>query len=86
MKNFYARFKEVKNEIAIFSDETSRNNWVSFQDAFSLAVGSNSDNCTFERMAITTEEAEKIAGDLLNKTDEYKQDEILSNVHWLVVV
>ncbi len=85
MTKYYARFNEVENEIAIFETETARNEWVNFKDEFSIACGTTSENATFQRIALTEAEAEKIAGDMLRMSEVYTEDETLKGVYWLTV-
>lgn len=84
MKQFYARHKEIYNEIAVFSSEKERDDWVNFRDWFSIATNTTVDNCTCEREAITEEEAEIYGGDLLYLQEALEDDNMLDNVHWLI--
>lgn len=85
MKKYYARFKETDKEIAIFKSEEERNKWINFKDEFSLNFGVDAENATFQRMALTEAEAQKIAGDFLNMPKLFVKDDFLDGVRWLIV-
>lgn len=69
---YYATYKDIgETDIAAFKTERERDNWVNFKDPFSQTFYINADNCTFERAAMTAEEAEKRIGTMLHKKDEF---------------
>lgn len=64
MSKFYARFKETKEEIIAFPTEQQRDNWVNFQDEFSRVFNNTAENATFQRMALTENQARYIIKNL----------------------
>lgn len=60
MSKFYARFKESKEEIIAFPTQEQRDDWVNFNDEFSLAMNNNAEDTTFQRIALTKKQAEYI--------------------------
>lgn len=69
---YYATFKNIgESDIAAFKTEQERDNWVNFKDPFSIALNCNAENSTFERSAISNEEAEQRIKDMIHTEDEY---------------
>lgn len=69
---YYATYKDIGDtDIAAFKTEQERDYWVNFKDPFSQTFYVNADNCTFERVAMTAEEAEQRIGTMLHKKDEF---------------
>lgn len=56
-KQYYARFKETKEEIIAFPTQEQRDNWVNFKDEFSLATKNNAEITTFQRMPLAQRQA-----------------------------
>lgn len=78
---YYATFKGIGlSDIAVFKSKKDRDNWVNFQDPYSKALGSNSTNCTFDRMAISSSEAEKRI-----KTMRHTEDLFNADIAWYVL-
>lgn len=72
MKNFYATYDNIgESDIAVFQTERERDNRVNFKDPYSKALGATSENSTFERKAISSEEAELRIGTMLHREDEF---------------
>lgn len=67
---YYAAYKG-ESDITTFKTEKERDDWVNFKDEFSRAFNLNEDNCIFERMSITAEEAELRIKTLLHMDDEF---------------
>ena len=74
---FYARFKESREEIIAFPTQQQRDDWVNFQDEFSLATKNNAEITTFQRVPLTQKQANYIIKTLcLTETvPEYPTDE-----------
>lgn len=69
---YYATYKDIGDtDIAAFKTEQERDYWVNFKDPFSQTFYVYADNCTFERVAMTAEEAEQRIGTMLHKKDEF---------------
>ncbi len=69
---YYATYKDIgETDITAFKTEQECDNWVNFKDQYSKALGVDAANSTFERVAITAEEAEKRIGTMLHKKDEF---------------
>ena len=69
---YYATYRNIgETDIATFKTMQERDDWVNFKDPYSKALGVNIENCTFERMAISAEEAEPRIKTMLHKNDEY---------------
>lgn len=60
MPKFYARFKETKEEIIAFPTQQQRDDWVNFQDEFSLVTQTSAENATFKRIPLTEKQANYI--------------------------
>lgn len=72
MNRFYATFKNIGvSDIAAFQTEQERDDWVNFKDPYSKALGVDAANSTFERTAMTSEEAEQRIGTMLHRKDEF---------------
>lgn len=81
LKMFYfAKFKENNNEIIIFKTQKERDDWVNYQDKFSRDMGTTAENAVFQRMEISLEKAEHIAGNSFDDVKNYYQDEISGNL------
>lgn len=79
---YYATFKNIgETDITAFKTEQERDNWVNFKDPFSEALKVNAENCTFERTAMTTEEAEQKIDTMLHKKDDFNTDQ-----DWYIIV
>lgn len=77
---FYATFKDIgETDIAAFETEQERDSFVNFQDTYSQAIGRTADNCTFERIALDTEQAEKRIGSMIHMIDDFD-----SKTHWYI--
>lgn len=51
---YYATYKGIGiSDITVFESRQERDNWVEFQDAFSLICGATKENATFERIVFT---------------------------------
>lgn len=57
MSAFYAKFKETDRELLEFPTEKARDEWVNFQDDFSVAAGNTVETATFQREAISQQQA-----------------------------
>lgn len=69
---YYATYKNIgETDIAAFHTEQERDDWVNFKDPYSKALGVDAANSTFERVAMTAEEAEQRIGIMLHKKDEF---------------
>ena len=69
---YYATFKDIDyNDIIAFETEQERNDWVNFQDLFSKAMGAKVDNCTFERIILETDIAEKYIDYMEHTVDNF---------------
>ena len=69
---FYATFKGIgKSDIAVFYTEQERNDWVNFKDEYSIALGANAENSTFERISISAGIAKKRIKTMLHKKDGF---------------
>ena len=84
MKKYFATFKEIKNEIAVFNTKEERDEWVSFNDGFSVLSGTNKDNAPFQRVAISARQARAIAGNRIY-IGNLENDSVLDNVRWLIL-
>ena len=60
-----------ESDIAAFQTEQERNDWVSFNDPYSKALGVTSENSTFERVSMNGEEAKPRIKAMLHKKDEF---------------
>ena len=80
---YYARFAENEFELGRFKTKAARDAWVNYQDEFSVDMGTTADNAPFKRIAITREQAEQIAGDLIDIPDYYENE---NGVEWLVMI
>ena len=80
---YYARFAENEFELGRFETKAARDAWVNYQDEFSVDMGTTADNAPFERVAITREQAEQIAGDLIDISEYYENE---NGVEWLVMI
>lgn len=77
---FYATFKDIgETDIAAFETEKERDDFVDFQDTYSKSIGRTVDNCTFERIALDTEQAEKRIGSMIHTIDDFD-----SKTHWYI--
>lgn len=82
---FYAIYKDVPSEIAIFNTEAERDEWVRYEDKFAKTFMSEADRQE-ERMAITREDAEfLICSYLLDAEEDYIPDLSLPNVSWAIL-
>lgn len=69
---YYATYKNIgESDIAAFNIQQDRDDWVNFRDPFSIALGINADNCTFERTPVDNKEAEQRIKTMLHKRDEF---------------
>lgn len=51
---YYATYKGIGiSDVTAFESEQERNDWVEFNDAFSLLCGATKENSTFERQILT---------------------------------
>lgn len=78
---FYGIFVGIENsDVAEFSTEQERDEWVNFQDEFSRDFGTTLENCVFERAALTDQ---KIIDSVVNNPHiQAAQDEILPYIKW----
>ncbi len=50
---YYATYKGIGiSDIAEFETEQERDNWVNFEDSFSLGFGTTKENATFDRQTL----------------------------------
>lgn len=77
---YFAKFRENNNEIIIFKIQEERDKWVNYQDEFSRDMGTTAENAVFQRMAISLEKAERIAGDAWDNQENYYPDKITGNL------
>ena len=69
---YYATYKDVGDcDIAAFQTKQDRDDWVKFKDPYSNAIGASVGNSTFERKAISAEEAEMRIKTMLHIKDEF---------------
>lgn len=67
---YYATFKNIgETDIVVFQTEQERDDWVNYQDECSIVLGANAENCTFERVAMDSEEAEQRIENMLHDGD-----------------
>lgn len=72
MKKFYATYHNIgESDIAVFKTEQERDDWVNFKDPYSKALNVDVNNATFERIAISEEEAKMRIGYMLHREDEF---------------
>ena len=81
MTKFYATYKNIgESDIAVFQTEQERDNWVNFKDSYSKTLGATSENCTFERVAMTAKEAETRIKTMLHKKDEFTAGQAMTEL------
>lgn len=73
---YYATYKKIgDSDIAVFKTEQERDDWVNFKDQYSKALNVNAENCTFERMSISSETAERRMKQMLHKKDDFNPEQ-----------
>ena len=77
---FYATHDDPYGEVAVFSSQEQRDDWVNYKDPFSLLYPGNYDG---KRIAITQAQAEKIAGNRLYNKEFYMEDFEFGNYFWV---
>ena len=84
MKKYYATYSNVgTSDIAIFSNEKDRDDWVNFNDYYSQLIGNNSTIATFQRIRISSEKVRSI---LKNSAIITKvKDEFDSKIEWYLL-
>jgi len=79
MSRFYARFKETKEEIFVFPTQQQCDDWVNFQDEFSLFFNNTAETAMFQRVSLTERQANNIIK-TLSLTEITEEDLIGNNV------
>ena len=61
-KKYYAIYDELDTieEVFVFDTAADRDEWVNFQDEFSVDTNTTADNCIFQRKAVTADELKEI--------------------------
>lgn len=61
-KKYYAIYDELDTieEVFVFDTAADRDEWVNFQDEFSVDTNTTADNCIFQRKAVTADELKEM--------------------------
>ena len=84
MKHYYAVYKRMNSEIAIFKSKEERDDWVNHKDWFSETIAKDDEIfLSDERVPLSAKEAYWLIGKQLYNKKEYEEDAFLDNVMWV---
>lgn len=80
MQEFYAKYDDPYGDVAVFSTEEQRDDWVNYKDPFSLLFPEMYDG---KRIALTQEQAEALTGPKLYDPNARIEDFDFGNYFWV---